>query len=170
MSVSSSNAAGDTPQYPHTIPTALSQSHHIPYTLPGRHCWIADTQNLYFSQQKLLFYTHFYIRKLRRKTFTSAVLQPFWHQGPVFRKTIFPQTGRAGEGGGCFRDDSSTLYLLCTLFLLLLHQLHLRSLGIRSWRLGTPDLYTHFSLIHLEPVLKEIIGESKFRGVRRGKF
>ena len=25
------------------------------------------------------------------------------------------------EGGECFRDDSSTLYLLCTLFLLLLH-------------------------------------------------
>ena len=35
------------------------------------------------------------------------------------------------------RDDSSTLSLLCTLFLLLLHQLHLRSSGIRSWRLGT---------------------------------
>ena len=28
--------------------------------------------------------------------------------------------------------------LLCSLFLLLLHQLHLRSPGIRSWRLGTP--------------------------------
>ena len=33
-----------------------------------------------------------------------------------------------------------TLHLLCTLFLLLLHQLHLRSSGIRSWRLGTLDL------------------------------
>ena len=38
------------------------------------------------------------------------------------------------------RDDSSTLSLLHTLFLLLLHQLHLRSSGIRSWRLGTPVL------------------------------
>ena len=35
------------------------------------------------------------------------------------------------------RDDSSTLSSLHTLFLLLLHQLHLRSSGIRSWRLGT---------------------------------
>ena len=35
---------------------------------------------------------------------------------------------------------SSTLHLLCTLFLLLLYQLHLRSSGVRSQRLGTPDL------------------------------
>ena len=41
---------------------------------------------------------------------------------------------------GWFGDDSSTLRLLCTLFLLLLHQLHLRSSGIRSWSLGTPAL------------------------------
>ena len=43
---------------------------------------------------------------------------------------------RLGERG-MIRDDSSTLSLLHTLFLLLLHQLHLRSSGIRSWRLGT---------------------------------
>ena len=42
--------------------------------------------------------------------------------------------------GGWFQDGSSTIHLLCTLFLLLLHQLHLRSSGIRSWRLGTPAL------------------------------
>ena len=42
------------------------------------------------------------------------------------------------EKWGRFQDDSSALHLLCTLFLLLLHQLHLRSSGIRSWRLGTP--------------------------------
>ena len=38
-----------------------------------------------------------------------------------------------------YQDDSSTLYLLHSLFLLLLllHQLHFRSSGIRSWRLGT---------------------------------
>ena len=35
---------------------------------------------------------------------------------------------------------SSTLHLLCTLFLLLLRQLHLRSPGTRSQRLGTPEL------------------------------
>ena len=39
---------------------------------------------------------------------------------------------------GWFRDDSSTLPLLCTLFLLLLYQLHLRSSGIRSRGLGPP--------------------------------
>ena len=43
---------------------------------------------------------------------------------------------------GWFGDDSSTLHVLCTLFLLLLHQLHLRSSGMRSWMSGTPAL-TH---------------------------
>ena len=41
---------------------------------------------------------------------------------------------------GWFRDDSSVLHLLCTLFLLLFHQLHLRSSGIRSWGWG-PLIY-----------------------------
>ena len=50
-------------------------------------------------------------------------------------KTIFPRTG---VGGGWFQDDSRALHLFCTLFLLLVHQLHLRSSGFRSWRLGTP--------------------------------
>ena len=57
--------------------------------------------------------------------------QPFWHQGPVLWKVAFLQTG-VGDGLG------SALHLLCTLFLLLSHQFHLRSSGIRSWRLGTP--------------------------------
>ena len=61
--------------------------------------------------------------------------QPFWHQGLVLRKTIFPQTE---WGGGWFQDDSSSLHLLCTLFLLLLHQLHLRSWGTRFQRLRMP--------------------------------
>ena len=46
------------------------------------------------------------------------------------------------EGGGlgwCW-DDSSTLHWLCTWFLLLWHQLHLRSSGIRSQRVGIPAL------------------------------
>ena len=49
-------------------------------------------------------------------TSTSGT-QPIWHQGPVSWKTIFPRTG----AGGWFQDDSSTLHLLYTLFLLLLH-------------------------------------------------
>ena len=43
-------------------------------------------------------------------------------------------------GWGRFQDDSSSLHLLCILFLLLLHQSHHRSSGMRSWRLGTPVL------------------------------
>ena len=42
--------------------------------------------------------------------------------------------------GGWFWEDSSTLHLLYTLFLLLLHQLHFQSSGIGSQRLGTPEL------------------------------
>ena len=49
--------------------------------------------------------------------------------------------------GGWFSDDLRTLHLLCTLFLLLLHQLHLRSSRIRSWRLGTPVIQ-YASLSH----------------------
>ena len=45
-----------------------------------------------------------------------------------------------GRGGAWFQDASSALHLLCTLFLLLLHQLHLRESGIRSQRLGAPEL------------------------------
>ena len=46
-----------------------------------------------------------------------------------------------GQGGGrWFGDDSSALYLLCTLFLLWWHQFHLRSSDIRSQKLGTPAL------------------------------
>ena len=49
---------------------------------------------------------------------------------------IFLQT----ENGDGFRMSSSALHLLWTLFLLLLHQFHLRSSGIRSRRLGTTAL------------------------------
>ena len=43
-----------------------------------------------------------------------------------------------GGGGEWFQDDSSTVHVLCTLFQLLLHQPHLRSGGIISWRLRIP--------------------------------
>ena len=42
--------------------------------------------------------------------------------------------------GGWFQDDSAASHLLQTLFLILLHQLHLRSPGIRFQRLGTLNL------------------------------
>ena len=56
--------------------------------------------------------------------------------------------GRHRPGvGGWVREDSNALHLLCALFLLLLHQLYLRSSGIRSWRLKTPFLmYTNILL------------------------
>ena len=63
------------------------------------------------------------------------------------RVSTHAHMGWRGEGEW-FRDDSSTLHLLCTLFLLLLYQLHLRSSGIRSWRLGTPNLSHPSGLTH----------------------
>ena len=46
-----------------------------------------------------------------------------------------------GPGWGrWFQDDSSTLHLLCISFLLLWHQLHFRSSGIRIQSLGIPKL------------------------------
>ena len=74
--------------------------------------------------------------------------QPFQHEGSVSWKTAFPQTG----GRGWFQDGSSTLHRLCTLFLLLIHQLRLGSLGNRSWRLGTPAL-SYFTVFTLHLVL-----------------
>ena len=44
------------------------------------------------------------------------------------------------QGWRWFRGDSEALHLLCTLFLLLLHQLHLISSEVRSQRLGTPAI------------------------------
>ena len=58
----------------------------------------------------------------------------FWAPGSGFVEDDF---FHGLSEGGWFGDDSSALHLLCTLFLLLLHQLHLRSSGIRSQRLGT---------------------------------
>lgn len=49
------------------------------------------------------------------------------------------------HGPGCrgwFGEDSGAFHLLCTLFLLSLHQLHLRSPGTRFQRLGTSALRT----------------------------
>ena len=60
----------------------------------------------------------------------------FLAPGPSFMEDSFP----GARGGYEFQDDSNTLHLLCTLFLLLLHQLHLSSSGIRSRRSGDPCL------------------------------
>ena len=53
----------------------------------------------------------------------------------------FPRRSLFHSGKGWFGDDSNALHLLCIVFLLLLlYQPHLRSSGIRSWRLGISDL------------------------------
>ena len=75
----------------------------------------------------------------------SSGPQPFWHQRQVLWKTIFPWTKGVGMVWGWFGDDSRALYLLCTLFLLLLHQLLIRSSGIHSWSTGTPALEAEHS-------------------------
>ena len=60
--------------------------------------------------------------------------QPFWHQDQFRGRQFFH-----GWGQGMFWGDSSSLYLLCISFLLLLHQIHLRASGIRSQRMWTPE-------------------------------
>ena len=55
--------------------------------------------------------------------------------GTSFREDYFPMDRWEK---GWFQDDVSALYLLYTLFLLLLRQLHLGSSGIRSLEVGTP--------------------------------
>ena len=64
------------------------------------------------------------------------------HPPELWSQTFFPpgtsfveDNFSIDEARGWFQGDSSALHLLCTLFLLLLHQLHLRPSGIRSWRL-----------------------------------
>ena len=66
----------------------------------------------------------------------------FGTKDQIYGRQVFygPGVGWGGVRWGWFQDDSSTLHLLCTLFLLLLHQLHLRSSGTRPWNLGTSAL------------------------------
>ena len=60
----------------------------------------------------------------------------FLAPGTSFVEDNFPMA----QGGVEFQDDSRTCHLLCSLFLLLLHQVHLIIPGIRSRRLGPPEL------------------------------
>ena len=57
---------------------------------------------------------------------------------------------------GWFQDDSSALHLLCTSFLSLLCQLHLRPSGIRSQRLGSPELQNTSGSQTLPRAMKKI--------------
>lgn len=78
---------------------------------------------------------HFVCSCLDFITLTSAIFyksgpQLFWHQGSVSGRQFFHELG-----WGCFQDDSSTLYLLCTLFLLL-HQRHSEHQALHPWGWG----------------------------------
>ena len=76
----------------------------------------------------------------------NTVLQIFWYLeqwSPTFlARDRFPrrQLFYGWGWGGRFWDDSSMLHSLCTLSLLLSHQLHLGPSGMRFCRLGTPVL------------------------------
>ena len=48
-------------------------------------------------------------------------------------------------------------HLKCLLFPLLLHQLHLRSSGIRFWRLGTPVLSVRNIMAGFAPLVAELV-------------
>ena len=81
---------------------------------------------------------NFLIKENYSASFRPVIPNFFWHHGLVSRKNVF-STDR-GWGWGRFQDDSSTLHLLSTLFLLLLNQVHFRPLGTRSRKLRTPAL------------------------------
>ena len=66
----------------------------------------------------------------------------------------FPRTGV----GGMVQDDSIALHLVCTLFLFLLHQLHLTSAGVRFWRLGTTCSKTSTYSLAWNPILGLSLG------------
>ena len=92
--------------------------------------------------------------------FRAAVLTFFGTRDRFCGRQFFHGLG-LGLGGWFQEDDASTLHLLCTLFLLLLHQLHLRSSGVRSWRLGAPDLKDIVNVIREKPFLILIMLISK---------
>lgn len=63
--------------------------------------------------------------------------QPFWHQARLHVREFFHRRGR---GWAWFWNYSGAVHLLCILFLLLFHQLHVRSSGVRSQRSETRGL------------------------------
>ena len=76
--------------------------------------------------------------------------QPFWHQRPVSWKTIFPQAWETGAGFVMIQEHS----IYCALYFYLLHQLHLRSSGIRSRKLETPALVSQTQICVAFPHLE----------------
>ena len=75
-----------------------------------------------------------------------------WAPGTGFLEDNFSMDQGWGDR---FGDDSSALHLPCTLLLLLLHQLYLRSSGTRSQRLGTPAQDECWHLVVGFPFIKK---------------
>lgn len=88
----------------------------------------------------------------------ATVPNIFGNQGPVWWETIFPWTWK----GGWFKDDSSALHILCTLFVLFFYEFHLRSPGIRFQRFGTCVL-NNFLVRYLKVMLFTLSLLPKFK-------
>ena len=88
---------------------------------------------------------HVYLKKVdytssgEKEEQFKSVVPTFLAPGTGFMEDPFYHR-QGGVCGGWFWDDSNIFHLLCTLFLIVLHHLHLRSSGVRSRRLGTPVL------------------------------
>ena len=83
------------------------------------------------------------LHKNRRKYFTANGLMLPEAAVPNLFGTRDQFCGRQffhGQDRGMVWGWFKHIHSLCTLFLSLLHQLHLRSSGITFWRLGTTDL------------------------------
>ena len=74
----------------------------------------------------------------------SVVPNLFGPRARFHRRQFFHGLGQEGW----FQDNSNALHFLCTLFLLLLHQLHLRSSGLRFQEVGTLGLYSGMLVCH----------------------
>ena len=104
----------------YTFPSFIIKSIVLFLFTPGRNCDIKAILNL----------------KYHRAEVPNILGTRDW-----FHRTQFSH--KCGwDSGEWFREDSSIWHVLCILFLGLLCQLHLRSLGIRSQRLGAPAIVT----------------------------
>ena len=72
------------------------------------------------------------------RSFKAAVPQPFLAPGTSFVEDSLSKDQRLGDGCGINQEHS--LHIRSILFLFLLHQIQLRSSGVRSQRSRTPAL------------------------------
>ena len=90
-----------------------------------------------YKNNPLKFFYCFDVRKYLLICSLCSIPKTFWALGTSFMEDSFSMDW--GEWRwGIIGDDSNVVHLLCTLFLLLLHQLHLRFSHIRSQRFGLP--------------------------------